>query len=205
MGESSPPWGGTPRAAATIPRIGLFSGHHKMSLTDLSTPPRTSRVRVGLEKAALKSAIGAALAMGVLGAGQAQALVVTVGGQQWDVTTFTGSYSANTTKFNTAASGGQMPWWGSSTTANAFATAVGAGLGTPNIGTVGPLFGFRPLQGNVIGRLFDPVGGTVGGGGSTIRHEHIRPSDSCPSCPRPPSCPWGRCRLRLQPHAEEAD
>ena len=135
-----------------------------MSLTDLSTPPRMSRVRVGLDKAALKSAIGAALAMGVLGAGQAQALVVTVGGQQWDVTTFTGSYSANTTKFNTAASGGQMPWWGSSTTANAFATAVGAGLGTPNIGTVGPLFGFRPLQGNVIGRLFDPVGGTVGGG-----------------------------------------
>ena len=138
-----------------------------MSLTDLSTPPRTSRVRVGLEKAALKSAIGAALAMGVLGAGQAQALVVTVGGQQWDVTTFTGSYSANTTKFNTAASGGQMPWWGSSTTANAFATAVGAQLGTQ--GTGGPLFGWRNATTSQVGvsqmKLVEagsPFDGTVG-------------------------------------------
>ena len=35
-------------------------------------------------------ALGVALAMGVLTAGQAQALVVNVAGQAWDVTTFTG-------------------------------------------------------------------------------------------------------------------
>jgi hypothetical protein len=32
--------------------------------------------------------------MGVLGAGQAQAVVVTVNGQQWNVTTVSGSYDS---------------------------------------------------------------------------------------------------------------
>jgi len=65
-----------------------------MSPTALSTHPRTSWVKAGLGKTALKSAIGAALAMGVLGAGQAQAVVVTVNGQQWNVTTVSGSYDS---------------------------------------------------------------------------------------------------------------
>jgi hypothetical protein len=46
----------------------------------------------------IKPALGVALAMGVLTAGQAQAFVVTVGGQDWGVTTFTftpNSYIAN--------------------------------------------------------------------------------------------------------------
>lgn len=90
--------------------------------------------------------------VGVLGAGQAQALVVNVGGQFWDVTTFTGSYSANITKFNTAANGGMMPWWptqsppaaSSNTFANAFALAVGGGLGFTEFGgATGPLFAFQ--------------------------------------------------------------
>lgn len=88
-----------------------------------------------------KPAIGVALAMGVLTAGQAQAVVVTVGGQDWDVTTFTGTYSANISQFATAANGGVMPWWGKYTLAAEFATALQASLGSPN-NNIGPFFGF---------------------------------------------------------------
>lgn len=87
-----------------------------------------------------KPALGVALAMGVMTAGQAQALVVNVNGQDWDVTTFSGTYNANTSKFATAANGGIMPWWFNETAAHAFAIAVDAQLGTPNIldGSSGP-------------------------------------------------------------------
>ena len=72
--------------------------------------------------------------MGVLTAGQAQAFVVNVGGQDWDVTTFTGTYNDNTSKFATAANGGVMPWWGDSALANQFATAAAI---------QGPSFGYE--------------------------------------------------------------
>ena len=94
-----------------------------------------------------KPVLGVALAMGVLTAGQAQAVVVTVGGQDWDVTSFTGSYNANTSKFATAANGGVMPWWGSSSLASQFATQVGTNLGLPNPlpngGNLGPGFAYQ--------------------------------------------------------------
>jgi hypothetical protein len=82
------------------------------------------------------------LASGFIGltAGDAQALVVNVGGQDYNVTTFAGSYNDNISKFATAANGGEMPWWGNSTTAEAFASAVGTGLGLPNLGGFGPYF-----------------------------------------------------------------
>jgi hypothetical protein len=89
--------------------------------------------------------------VGVLGAGQAQALVVNVGGQQWDVTTFTGSYNANSAKFNTPANGGKMPWWtgtgGSSTLASQFAAAITTSLGLqPGTGsTYSPYFAYKYL------------------------------------------------------------
>ena len=69
---------------------------------------------------------------------------VTVGGLLYDVTTFTGSYNSNTSKFQTPANGGVMPWWGSSTLANEFATQVGSGLGQPNnLGSpFGPVFAY---------------------------------------------------------------
>ena len=38
-------------------------------------------------------------------------LVVSVGGFDYDVTTFTGSYNDNASKFHTSANGGVMPWW----------------------------------------------------------------------------------------------
>ncbi|MEI6616142.1 MAG: hypothetical protein WCL59_06140 [Cyanobium sp. ELA507] len=72
-----------------------------------------------------KSAMSAGLAAGALTAGQAQALVVSVPGYgHWDVTTFTGSYDDNTTKFAQLPAPGVMPWWGSQTAALAFANAV---------------------------------------------------------------------------------
>jgi hypothetical protein len=70
--------------------------------------------------------------MGVLTTGQARAFVVNVGGQDWDVTTFTGSYNDNASKFATAANAGAMPWWGNSSLATEFSNALGYSLGTPN-------------------------------------------------------------------------
>jgi hypothetical protein len=93
-----------------------------------------------------KLALGAAVALGALSfsPGSAQAYVVTVGGVQYDVTTFTGSYDGDPSQFATAANGGVMPWWGDSSKALAFATAVGNDLGTTFNGYFysGPFFGY---------------------------------------------------------------
>jgi len=90
-----------------------------------------------------KPALGVALAMAALTAGQAQAFVVNVEGQDWDVTTFTGSYNDNEAKFNV----GEMPWWGNESLASLFAGAVGSSLGAPNglhatLRSWGPKFSF---------------------------------------------------------------
>jgi hypothetical protein len=80
-----------------------------------------------------KPALGVALTMGVLTTGQARAYVVNIGGQDWDVTTFTGSYNDHKSKFaQTSAPGGVMPWWGDSSLATQFSNALGYSLGTPN-------------------------------------------------------------------------
>jgi len=50
---------------------------------------------------------------------------VTVGGLQYDVTTFTGTYNADTSKFAQPPAAGMMPWWGSSSLASQFSTAGG--------------------------------------------------------------------------------
>jgi hypothetical protein len=73
------------------------------------TPPH-SRARL---KAALgKAVLGGAVAMGVLGAGEAQALVVNVNGQNWNVTFFDGTQGgSNAALFRTPAQGGAMPWF----------------------------------------------------------------------------------------------
>ncbi len=85
---------------------------------------------------------GAALVVLSLGAGRAEAYVVTVGGVQYDVTTFTGSYDGNISRFNTPANNGVMPWWENQSTATAFANAVGSNLGTPNFFNLrSPYFG----------------------------------------------------------------
>jgi hypothetical protein len=74
-------------------------------------PPARHSSRVGQR---FQVALGAAAALAAisLSPGSAQAYVVTVGGVQYDVTTFTGTYNDNISKFETAANGGVMPWWG---------------------------------------------------------------------------------------------
>jgi hypothetical protein len=94
----------------------------------LSSPPARNSSRLGQR---LQVALGAAAALAAisLSPDSAQAYVVTVGGVQYDVTTFTGTANNNTSNFATAANGGVMPWWGSSASAQEFATAVGTSLG----------------------------------------------------------------------------
>jgi hypothetical protein len=78
----------------------------------------------------------------VLGAGQAQALVVNVGGKTYDVTTFLSS-NTGSPQFALPPAPGVMPWWNNQTLAAQFASAVGRGLGTPNSGGRGAFFGFN--------------------------------------------------------------
>jgi hypothetical protein len=92
-----------------------------------------------------KPALGIALAIGVLTAGQAQAFVVHVGGQNWDVTTFIGSYNNNVNKFETPTNGGVMPWWGDSNLAVSFAESVGSSIEPPFTGYT-PFFGFTVVS-----------------------------------------------------------
>ena len=114
-------------------------------------------------------AVGA-VAAGVLAAGQAQALGVrvNVGGQDWDVTTFTGGYNsnpANRSKFHMLSAGGVMPWWNDSSLAESFATAVGPSLNAPNFdGGCGVPRGChpRPLLPATTFRISVPKGGKSG-------------------------------------------
>jgi hypothetical protein len=85
-------------------------------------------------------------------------VIVTVNGQDWNVSTFTGSYYDYSPFFIPYGDAvGVMPWWSNPTLAMAFATAVGEGLGVfpetvveenvgPEIAVVsfcgGPLFAF---------------------------------------------------------------
>jgi len=99
----------------------------------------------------IKSALGAAVAWGALAAGQAQALVVTVGGQNYDVTTFTDSYNNSKSKFAQPPAPGVMPWWGNQGLADAFATAVGSQLGKLNFDQFSPWFAYEEQAGPFVG------------------------------------------------------
>jgi hypothetical protein len=124
-------------------------------------PPARHSSRLGQR---LQGALGAAAALAAisLSPGSAQAYVVTVGGTQYDVTTFTGTYNDNISKFATAANSGVMPWWGNSNTAGVFANAVALGLGQPNLGNrFGPAFAYAAGGGVVNYILWDTVHSSV--------------------------------------------
>jgi len=119
-------------------------------------PPARHSSRVGQR---LQVALGAAAALAAisLSPGSAQAYVVNVGGVQYDVTTFTGTYNDNISKFETAANGGVMPWWGDYDLGALFATAVRENLGTPNSysgNTSGPIFSVEAFDGDVGGKIW---------------------------------------------------
>jgi hypothetical protein len=59
-----------------------------------------------------KLAFGIAFAGMAMTAGQVRAVVVNVGGQDWDVTQFHGNYHTNAIPFQTPANGGVVPWMG---------------------------------------------------------------------------------------------
>jgi hypothetical protein len=111
----------------------------------------------------LKQALGAAAALAAisLSPGSAQAYVVTLGCVQYDVTTFTGTYNANTSKFATEANGGVMPWWDSSILASQFATAMLGSLGLTNPLDQGPYFAYS-MSGNVNLSRYRPSAGAIG-------------------------------------------
>ena len=103
-------------------------------------------------QALINSLLGAVVAGCVLTAGQAKALVVNVGGQDYDVTIFTGSFNDNASKFNTPGNGGLMPWFGDVNLASSFASAFGNSL-LPNFtdpslatGAGGPFFAYRAFE-----------------------------------------------------------
>jgi hypothetical protein len=110
-------------------------------------PPARHSSRLG-QRFQLALGAAAALAAISLSPGSAQAYVVTVNSVQYDVTTFTGSYDADTSKFETAANGGVMPWWGSESLASQFAAAVSGNLGAPN-DPFGPYFGWSAMNGAI--------------------------------------------------------
>jgi hypothetical protein len=70
---------------------------------------------------------------------EAQALIVNVGGTNYNVSTFVGNYNVNASRFTV----GEMPWFGNSSLAQQFAAALGTGLGLPNsFGNAGPMFAY---------------------------------------------------------------
>ena len=174
-------------------------------------PPARHSSRLGQR---LQVALGSAAALAAisLSPGSAQAYVVTVGGVQYDVTTFTGTYNDNTSKFETAANNGVMPWWGSQSLAGQFAAAVAGGLGFPNapngISDQSPYFGYRleagPFMSQVKLALFAPTlsesglfvnGNTFDGSTDTWAQVTLYTAPTAAPC---------RCSVPLPPSASAA-
>ena len=181
----------------------------KMSFADLSTPVQ---FRALLSKTALKAVLGAAVVAGVLGAGEAQALVVNVNGQNWNVTFFDGTQGGpNAALFRTPAQGGAMPWFTNNaascgTNVNAsennclavqFARAVGTSLnaGAP---VTGPelRFAFSGMTSDSVGL---GVAGTACTGPGCLRTGQFISIATTPI-----ACPIGTPCLDTEPQASIA-
>ena len=114
------------------PTMSSFSSSPSTSAKSSTSNPRRHWLSLA------KPALGVALAMGALTAGHARAVIVNVDGQDWDVTTFSGGYYENSSKFETPANGGVMPWWNNINLAGTFTAAVSSSLGDE-----GPYFAFE--------------------------------------------------------------
>lgn len=91
---------------SSLSLLSLLDSHPSAMSTTSNSRCRAQRRRLSL----VKPVVGMIFAAGALAAGQAQAVVVNVNSQDWNVTTFTGSYNANISKFALPSSGGVMPW-----------------------------------------------------------------------------------------------
>ena len=79
----------------------------------------------------------------------ATATQITLGGQDFEISTITGSFDVNSTLLMS------QPWWGDSAAASSAADQVGNALGFPNIfSSVGPYFAYAESSGS-----FDWYGG----------------------------------------------
>jgi hypothetical protein len=85
-------------------------------------------------KAARNFAVVVAVTAILAAATAAHAVSVVVEGSTYDIVTFTGTSSSNISRFTKM----EMPWYGNSSQAKAFAMAIGAQLGAPNVGMFGP-------------------------------------------------------------------
>ena len=89
----------------------------------------------------------------------ADAVVVNVNGQSYDVTTLSTSYAASTTLFQHAPIG-SMPWWGDGGLASEFAAQIYNSLGAGWDANYGPVFAHDQSVGQVLGitqSLSDPL------------------------------------------------
>jgi hypothetical protein len=89
-------------------------------------------------------------ALPFLSANPASAVVVTVGGSAYDVTTMTTSYDTSTSLFQLPAAG-TMPWWGDDALASEFAAQVYNALGSGWDPDYGPVFAYGQSVGQVLG------------------------------------------------------
>jgi hypothetical protein len=101
----------------------------------------------------LCACVSAAVAGTIAMPGAAHALVanVNVNGTNYSVTSFTGSYNTNTTRFTTA----EMPWLGDMSFADTFAAAVATSLGKPNFSNYSPAFVWGVMTEQVNSSWFD--------------------------------------------------
>jgi hypothetical protein len=95
-----------------------------------------------------------------LHAGDARALVVEVGGSNYDVTTVSGTYNGLLTTLSA------QPWFGNATLAQTFATELSSGLGLPANNAYGPIFATGVVNDElglvVFGAYYDDANGSTG-------------------------------------------
>ena len=146
-------------------------------------PPARNSSRLGQR---FQVAIGAAAALAAIGLspGSAHAYVVTVNSVQYDVTTFTGTYNANISKFALPTNGGVMPWYGSQSLALQFADAVGNTFGNPLYYAYGyvsdPGSGFDPIRVQTILWTGSSSTGTGIDPGLSYQYAQVAPAAAVP-------------------------
>jgi len=119
-------------------------------------------------------------------AANALTVPVVVNGTTYDVTTFVGTYNDNSSRFTTT----EMPWFGSESSAEQFAIAVGTQLGLPVFGNAGPFFAYSirtdPRGGVTLGNysyesLSNPPGVSTTVSGASFSASYAVASAQAPS------------------------
>jgi autotransporter-associated beta strand protein len=111
----------------------------------------------------------------------APTVTVSVGGQSYHVT-----YTVPSTSYNASTALIQsQPWWGNSSRAQSFATAVGSSLGQPYQGFAGPLFAYATSQGFL--DIWISIFGSIGPNGSASFNDYPYATATLASSPSAPT------------------